>query len=134
MMISQGDKARNDYLLAQRLEVGDGCPEDITRAVSLYRRAAMRGLADAQHALGFMYATGHGVPRDEEMSVQWFTAAAEQGHCASQHNLGVMYSEGRGVQRDEELALRWFYKAAIGGSQEAMEWLERCNAGYAAGS
>jgi len=132
-MISQRDRAWNDYLLAQRLELGDGCLGDIARAATLYRRAALRGLPEAQHALGFMCATGHGVPRDETMSVHWFTAAAEQGYCAAQHNLGVMYSEGRGVSRNEELALRWFYKAALGGSQEAMEWLEKCDTGSAAG-
>lgn len=124
-MVSDGEKAWNDYLRGNRLETGEGCPVDMATAAQFYRRAAFRGLAEAQHALAFLYAIGQGVERDEAMAVSWFEAAAGQGHTSAQHNLGVMYAEGRGVPRNEQAAVRWFYQAALGGSAEARNWLER---------
>lgn len=123
-MASASDKAWNDYLSGNRLERGDDCPPDREAAALFYRRAAFRGLPEAQHALAFMYATGQGVTRDERQAVDWFRAAAKQGHTSAQHNLGVMYAEGRGVERDEQEAVRWFYEAALGGSADARSWLD----------
>lgn len=124
-MGKQVDMAWNDYLRGRRLETGDGCPVDLAFAAYFYRRAAFRGMAEAQHALAFLYATGQGVARDEALALRWFEAAAGQGHVSAQHNLGVMYAEGRGVLADEQAAVRWFYHAALGGSAEARRWLER---------
>lgn len=132
-MVSQATKARSDHLRGCRLETGDGCPVDLVFAAYFYRRAALRGLAEAQHALGFLYATGQGVTLNETMAVHWFEAAARQGQVSAQHNLGVMYAEGRGVSRNEEIAIRWFYQAALGGSAEAREWLARCEPSQAIG-
>ena len=123
-MATQASRSWNDYDRGRRLETGDRCGVDLVLAAYFYRRAAFRGLAEAQHALAFLYATGQGVPRDEAMAVRWFEAAAGQGHAPAQHNLGVMYAEGRGVPRDEESAVRWFYRAALGGSEEARRWLD----------
>ncbi len=123
-MASASDKAWNDYLSGNRLERGEDCPPDRETAALFYRRAAFRGLPEAQHALAFMCATGQGVARDEAQAVRWFQAAAEQGHTSAQHNLGVMYAEGRGIERDEQAAVRWFYEAALGGSADARSWLD----------
>lgn len=117
------DKAWADFRIGQYKEWGEGRPADLPGAARHYRRAAMRGLAEAQHALGFLYAIGQGVRQDEVMAVAWFRRAAEQGHCGAQHNLGVMYAEGRGVPRDEAQAVAWFYRAARSGSEVAREWL-----------
>jgi len=125
-MTTQPNQAWNDYLMGKRLESGDNCEVDLALASQYFRRAAFRGLSEAQHALGFLYATGQGLPREEDIAIRWFTAAAEQGHTSAQHNLGVMYAEGRGVEPDEQAAVRWFYEAALGGSADARSWLERC--------
>ncbi len=123
-MLNELDRARVDFIRAQLIERGDGVAADMAEAVRLYRRAALRGLADAQHALGFLHAIGHGVPRNEAMAVAWFAAAADQDHAAAQHNLGVMYAEGRGVPQDEERAVYWFYRAALNGNHVSREWIE----------
>jgi len=117
------EKAWADFFNGQRWEWGEGRPTDLSVAARLYRRAALRGLAEAQHALGFLTATGQGVPQDEAIAAGWFRRAAEQGNCSAQHNLAVMYAEGRGVPQDDGLAVYWFYRAAAGGSQIAREWL-----------
>jgi TPR repeat protein len=117
------EKAWADFRTAQAKEWGDGRPMDLAGAAKLYRRAAMRGLAEAQHALGFLCSTGQGVARSEALAVAWFERAAAQGHCAAQHNLAVMYAEGRGTSRDYARAVYWFHRAARGGSEIARDWL-----------
>jgi TPR repeat protein len=117
------DKAWADYRHGQFKERGEGRPADLPGAARLYRRAAMRGLAEAQQALAFLYATGQGVERNEQVAAGWFRRAAEQGHSIAQHNLAVMYAEGRGVRHDERQAMHWFQQAALGGSEIAREWL-----------
>jgi TPR repeat protein len=123
IMLSDYDKARVDFLRGQYFERGEDVAEDLPRAVRLYRRAALRGLADAQHALGFLYATGRGVELNEDLAVAWFKAAAEQDHATAQHNLAVMYAEGRGVEEDEATAVYWFYRAALNGNDVARDWI-----------
>lgn len=66
--------------LAQRYEHAEGVPRDYQRAADLYCAAARAGLADAQYALGWMYANGRGVSRSDAIALQLFRIAAEQGH------------------------------------------------------
>lgn len=121
--MQNNDKAWNDFYLARHLEWGQGLEPDVALAARLYRRAALRGLPEAQEALGFLYATGQGVTQDEAMAARWFALAADHGNCAAQHNLGVMYAEGRGVSQNSVEAVQWFHKAARNGSEVARDWL-----------
>lgn len=66
--------------LAVKYEHAEGVPQDYLKAAALYCRAARLGYADAQHALGWMYANGRGVSRDDGVAAQLFAMAAEQGH------------------------------------------------------
>ena len=50
-------------------------PEEEFKAV---RQMAERGDADAQYALGDMYANGQSVPKDDAQAVSWYRKAAEQ--------------------------------------------------------
>jgi TPR repeat protein len=66
--------------LATSYEHGEGVPQDMTRAASLYCEAARDGDAEAQFSLGWMYANGRGVDRDDSAAAALFTLAATQGH------------------------------------------------------
>ena len=46
---------------------------------AVIREAALRGEADAQYALGLVYAEGRGVPADLAQAHFWLTLAIEQG-------------------------------------------------------
>lgn len=72
---------------ALRHEHAEGVPRDYAKAAELYCRAARSGYADAQYALGWMYANGRGVVRDDAVAVQLFALAAEQGHGYAQEML-----------------------------------------------
>jgi TPR repeat protein len=68
------------------------------QAASLYRSAAIQGLADAQNRLGMCYDSGVGVAKDESEAVKWFKLAANQNLPAGQYNLGDCYKRGYVVQ------------------------------------
>ena len=53
-------------------------------ALRLYRPLAEQGNADAQQALGLIYAKGDGVTQDNAEAVKWFRKAAEQGNGSAQ--------------------------------------------------
>lgn len=75
---------------AQRLEHGEGVARDLDQAAALYCRAARLGAADAQYALGWMYANGRGVAHDDGMAWRLFSLAAEQGHAAGVRMQGLL--------------------------------------------
>ncbi len=83
--ISVVDSANTLFMLATKLEHAEGVPQDMQEAVELYCQAAKLGHAEAQHALGWMYANGRGVPRDDGIAAKLFTMAAEQGHSHAQN-------------------------------------------------
>ena len=66
--------------MAVKYEHAEGVQQDYKKAADLYCRAARMGYADAQYALGWMYANGRGVPKDDGMAAQLFAMASEQGH------------------------------------------------------
>ena len=58
---------------------GLGVPQDYTKAVSWYRRAAEQGNAEVQLDLGFMYDIGLGVQEDDAEAVRWLTGRGRTG-------------------------------------------------------
>jgi hypothetical protein len=66
--------------LAVKYEHAEGVPQDYHKAAGLYCKAARLGYANAQYALGWMYANGRGVSRDDGVAAQLFSMAADQGH------------------------------------------------------
>lgn len=97
-------RSANDIVIASRLAVeaeseariaalrreaiafehGEGVVKDIGRAMALYCEAARMGDAEAQYALGWIYANGRGVARDDERAAVFFALAAAQGHLHAQ--------------------------------------------------
>ena len=82
-------KNPNSMLVAMafKFKNSEGTPRDYAEVAANYCRAARSGDADAQYALGWMYANGRGVSQDEKIAAQLFTMAAEQGHALAQEAL-----------------------------------------------
>jgi len=72
------------------------------------RQLAERGVANAQHSLGFMYFNGQGVAQSYELAVAWYRQAANAGLEHAQYNLGVMFQKGQGVDIDFTEAAHWY--------------------------
>jgi TPR repeat protein len=68
----------------------EGSPRDYAEVAANYCKKAKLGDADAQFALGWMYANGKGVSTDERVAAQLFTMAAEQGHTSAKESLAQL--------------------------------------------
>jgi len=80
--------------------------------ISLLRKSAGLGSAEAQAALGYNYESGSGVTQNDDEAVAWYRRAADQGIPAAQNNLGRMFAVGKGVARDDAAAVDWYRRAA----------------------
>ena len=97
---------------------GEGVPQDYSKAVQWFRKAADQGDAGAQTNLGVMYNQGKGVPQDYAQAMQWYRKAADQGNAWAQSNLGGMYDEGQGVPQDYAKSVQWYILAKASGLKE----------------
>ena len=101
-----GDMEAQNYL-GMMYEHGEDLPQDYTKAVYWYRKAAEQGHAQSQVNLGWMYFEGQGIAQDYKRAAYWYRKAAVQGEPLSQHDLGIMYYKGLGVDQDYTEALMW---------------------------
>ena len=103
-----------------------GCESESEPTLTITKMTdiAEQGDADAQVALGVIYATGSVVPKDEKEAVKWYRKAAEQRNATAQYSLGIMYYHGKGVAKDEVEAVKWIRKAAEQGLRPAKEALK----------
>ncbi|MDX2144684.1 MAG: tetratricopeptide repeat protein [Rhodospirillaceae bacterium] len=108
---------------ANRYFSGIGVVQDDERAATLYREAAEKGYARAQHNLGVMYAEGRGVVRDMTLAIEWYRKAVAQAYVPAMTSLGIAYAEGRGVAADPATAARLLQMAADAGDRRAKEFL-----------
>lgn len=81
-------------------------------ALKVWLDAAMGGSAEAQNAVGEIYAKGLGTEPDYGMALQWFKKAADQGDKRAMVNLGWLYEEGLGVERDAAKAVNLYRQGA----------------------
>ena len=98
---------------------------DYSRALLLFRNAALTGDGEAANYIAVMYAKGMGgLPKDDVQAVEWYRKAADAGFGLAISNLGVMYAEGLGgLPKDEVQAVQWYRKAADAGVGQAMALL-----------
>lgn len=68
------------FALAVMYDDGRGLPQDFTKALTWYSRAARAGLVDAQYMAGRFYGSGRGVRQNPSRAFFWFNLAAAGGH------------------------------------------------------
>ncbi len=86
-----------EYLLAVAYISGTGVEKDEAQALSLFRRAADHGHANARYWVGEMTAKGRGgLTSDWESALPIFLAAAAAGAPDAYVELGFMYERGMG--------------------------------------
>jgi len=128
------------YIVACAYSVGQGIEQDKKKACELYQKSAAQGngdgktrleemakqgIADAQYALGVMYANGQGVQQDSKEACEWYRKAALQGVAFAQNQLGWMYEHGQGVVlQDKKQACEWYQKSAAQGNVDGKTRLE----------
>ena len=65
--------------MGDRYFYGRGVEQDYAKAMEWYRKAADRGLADAEYSVGVLYENGWGVTKDIDRAKGWYQKAADQG-------------------------------------------------------
>jgi TPR repeat protein len=119
----QIDEADMDLLRGTLYYHGQGVPQDFERAAMWFRKAADKGVAEAQYYLGLQHDDGQGVIHSHVRAAAWYQMAAKQGYAPAQNNLGLLYELGEGVPKSFSLAEMWFRKAAEQGQAGAQAWL-----------
>lgn len=90
--------------------------DKLTEALAWYLKAAQKGYAEAQTALGRLYDAGDGVERDEDKALAWYAKAAAQGDDEAQFAFGEHAEDDL---NDNKAALQWYEKAATQGNVDA---------------
>jgi len=107
--------------LAEASEAADnpvGLPQNVTRAVELYRLAADRGNPTAQFALASLHTVGmFGVERNIPKAVTLLYFAASAGLAEAQAAMGWRHQHGRGVPKSCGTALAYLLPAAEQGAR-----------------
>lgn len=98
----------------------------LEQAVSMYRKAAEKGLDEAQFKLGYALYAGEGAERNITTAVEWFKRAARQNYPPAEYNLAFCYMNARGVPRNYERAIELLTTSAQGGYEQAMITLAEC--------
>jgi TPR repeat protein len=76
----QGDPQAQMFM-GYLYETGQGVPQNYTKAVQWYQRAAEQGNTLAQSQLGNMYRLGKGVSQNYIYAYMWFALAAKGGNA-----------------------------------------------------
>lgn len=105
---------------ALKLDRPTASANDLASAAFWYRKAADKGISDAQVNLAAMYAEGRGVELDALEAARWYRKAAEAGNMIAQYNLALMYHLGQGISQDYGDAVHWYESAARQGDANAM--------------
>ena len=80
---------------------------------------AEQGKANAQYALGMIYANGQGVDLNYREAARWLALAAAQEYTPAQRVLAWLHANGYGVDQDLEQTRHWYLRAAANGDAEA---------------
>jgi uncharacterized protein len=98
---------------------------DYVAAVNVLTPLALRGDANAQAFLGFMYENGFGAPQAYDAAADLYIQAAIRGNPFGQAMLGLMYDKGHGVPQDFILAYKWLNLAAARAPKHERDYYQR---------
>ena len=127
-MRKQITEAGNLGILPAMLLLGDNLRKAEPReAFAWYSKAAEKGSATAETALGFMLSQGAGVDQpDLVKAFEHFQIAANKGDIGGKFALGQCYRAGFGVAKDVNRAVKLLREAADAGDTRAMNDLGDC--------
>ena len=109
------------FELAKLYEKGIGTAQDFGKALSLYKKSADLGFADAINDLGFFYYQGaEGVKRDPEKAVALFVRAADLKHPQAMYNVAALIDDGVIKGKTPQDAARYLYAALRSGVKDVL--------------
>jgi hypothetical protein len=118
--------AHAQFLLARRLESGDGIAKNERRAFENYQQAAEQGHPFALAFLGLSFQRGVGTAADLKQGFACFSQAATAGLPFAMHCLGECYLEGRGIERNADDGINWYLRGVELGDMGCTAELAEC--------
>jgi len=100
---------------------GAGVQQNLDTAVKLFKQAVAKENAEAQYALGSLYASGSGVEQDNNETIRLWRAAAAQGHVKAKEDLAKKFDiiVKAGAKKPQAGAV------AVGGGDKEFEAIRR---------
>ena len=98
-------------------EETNGHPQDYTKALELFQRAAELGYPMAYGNIGVIYDNGEGVKVDEKKAKHYYEVAAMGGNVMARYNLGNMEEKAGNIDR----ALKHYMIATKDGDSESLD-------------
>ncbi|MEM7058664.1 MAG: GYF domain-containing protein [Pseudomonadota bacterium] len=114
-----GNKHAQNVLGVKYL-LGEGVPQNVEKAVQLYKASALQGVIESQRNLANLLWQGKRLERDPDEAILWARMAANQGDAEMIALIGLAHRRGEGAPKDPQKALEWLAKAADAGSNNAM--------------
>lgn len=112
------------YELALLYEKGRGLPQDLDRALALYRLAADQDFADALNDMGFFHYQGMmGLPQNQAEALRYFERAADQRHPQAMYNFAALIDDGLIPGKGPEAAAAYLYDSLRIGNAEVLKVL-----------
>lgn len=115
------------YKLAILYRTGIGVPQNDTKALVWFEKAANQNHAAAQYQLGKIHDRSNRVPCAAAQAIQWWEKASALGNADAQNILALRYDMGFHLTphypRDECRAIALREQAAAQGHPEAQTWL-----------
>lgn len=99
------------YALAFLYYYGKGVPEDKSKGLYLWKKAAAKKQADAAMTVGFLYSFSKN-KKEQKEGFNYTKQAAEAGLPIAMGNLANCYYYGKGTRKDKRLAKEWYQKAS----------------------
>ena len=93
--MEKGDPIAIHNLGCDYRDGANGLPQDYTKALELWHRAAELGYAKAYSSMGYAYNNGQGVEVDKKKATYNYELAAMGGSVAARHNLGKKEARNR---------------------------------------
>jgi TPR repeat protein len=120
---ANGGNAVDEFEYGKMLFEGKEAGRDIVEAVRWFKSASDKGMVEAQHKLGVLYAIGVGVEKDYHKAYEYTEAAAKQNLLASVYNLAILIANGVGTDVNERKAVEELHFASEHGFAKAMNKL-----------
>jgi len=93
------------------LEHGDGIAKDHETALSIYKKAAEYGDAEAMYLTGNAIMHGVGMRAEYAAARTYILRAARKGFIPAMLAMGIFAEEGRGIPKNTDDAILWYSRA-----------------------
>lgn len=128
----KGDAGAQEQL-AELYRDGHGVPKDMRQAEHYWLMAAIQSQDQLKKDLGFSaswsaklnLAKMYRQQGKYAQALHWYRVLVEvkRPDAEAEYGLGQMYEAGQGVPKDCRKAFAWYRKSAVGGNDQAEEWL-----------